>query len=258
MFCNKCGYENHDESRFCRKCGYKFIPIREKSENSSNVPPVAEIVPSVSHIVDRSPPASIPEATSLLHTQSDSVSNIPPKVEAKLKQQNDDANQHSINASGEKSQKNTIVFSTELVKSDTINGYSMKWFNTLVGWLIMVRAVIGIMLSLGNMANSITEYFNGNLLEYFTNKQVGLYNTVEIATYLIMVVLYISSIAALKTFSRKGYIYITIALFVEIVLWSLPVAVIPLMMALPKVVGILLICIPNIVYFYKRRSLFSN
>jgi hypothetical protein len=47
MFCNQCGRQNPDDSRFCSSCGYRFPePLAVQSENPSAVAPQTTATPT--------------------------------------------------------------------------------------------------------------------------------------------------------------------------------------------------------------------
>ncbi|NLD50672.1 MAG: zinc-ribbon domain-containing protein [Clostridiaceae bacterium] len=145
---------------------------------------------------------------------------------------------------------------------------SMKWYKALVRFFIPAALILRPIESFGNLHLSIGQYY-GTWGDYFTHSIDGIPNTLNIALWMFGMILLLFAYVGIKKFTENGY-----KLIVAFFIFN---AIYPIVSALIYVPSFTkaglefnygptaaqfiinsIVSIPNLIYFKKRRFLFSE
>lgn len=132
--------------------------------------------------------------------------------------------------------------------------FSMKWFNILTRYLIPFSVIVSPIITFGDLHLDVSYYY-GSWFDYLGN----MLNALSLSMYIFMLILLIIANKELRKYSYKGYKLIMIFFALSILS---PIIEMLLYFdygySLGKLIVALLVFIPNIIYFKKRKHLFTE
>lgn len=147
-------------------------------------------------------------------------------------------------------------------RQNYIAGKSMKWFNFFVDYLIWIWIIVGIIQYLIQVSKDIDNTFENSIIKYYTDPIIGTYNVLILIGLIVTTLLCVLTFILLSNYQKNGY-FAVIALLIIRPVWPIIcyLSILKYIEITSILVSFMLLAafsVINIVYFYRRRSIFVN
>lgn len=226
MYCEYCGNQIRNQANFCVVCGQKVLKLEHQES-----------------LVDISD-----NMQSLVNQPYQKINDVYP--------------QQSGNQAGAAPIYSNTNYSTQSPMPPIIMGKSMKWFNLLIKYFIVLWLFFGTFIYISQTSEIIHETLDGDFFAYLYNPITRGLGAFDVVAQISSVIILFLAWSRLRRYQLSGYRLILLFFIFTLIRPAISFLFVAEFQGLDEIISSMLamaiIALPNIIYFYKRRGIFCN